>query len=506
MDQYELIRTAHRVYGKGIREIQRQTGHHRKTIRKALRGDEPKYRRRQPVRQPVMDRVEGIVEGWLIEDRERPKKQRHTAHRIYCRLVEEVGFPGAESTVRRWVREWKAAHGEGRHQAVVPLDPERALEAEVDWGTAWVEMAGRRQRVKLFVMRSRYSGKPFLQAYPWERQEMFFDGHIRAFHYYQGVFRRLVYDNLSLAVQRILRGKPRVEQQRFVSFRSYYTFEAQFCNPSRGQEKGGVEGLIGFARRNFLVPLPRVADFESLNTLLLERCEQYGDHRIRGREDGRTVGERFEAEADRLLPLPERGFPNVKVLKVRVDAYQTVRVDRNRYSVPRAYVGRWIWAHVGCHRVTLHAADRRVAEHPRRFSNSQWQIDPLHYLELLGERPQSFERARPILEWRPQWPTAYERLLGSLRRRRGDSRGTREFVEILKLHRQFSREAIRRAVETALERQCPGYDAIRQLLHGAHQETPESRPLPPGLLPGITDRRVGSSDVTRFNALLGGGR
>ena len=214
--------------------------------------------------------------------------------RIWVRLVQEHGFGGAESTVRRWVREWKADHGYGGRQAVAPLDPEVAREAEVDWGTAWVQMAGERRRVKLFVMRSRYSGKPFVRAYPWERQEMFFDAHMRAFAYYQGVFRQLVYDNLSLSVKRILRGKKRVEQERFVSFRSYYTYEARFCNPGKGQEKGGVEGLIGYARRNFLVPLPRVRDFQELNELLLERCHQQGSHRIGGREDDRTVQQRFD--------------------------------------------------------------------------------------------------------------------------------------------------------------------------------------------------------------------
>ena len=346
MDQYELIRTAHRVYGKSIREIRRETGHHRETIRKVLKGLEPKYRRRKPTRCPVMDPVAPIIEGWLLGDRDRPRRQRHTSRRIWDRLVEEHGFGGAESTVRRWVREWKAAHGYGARQAVVPLDPEVAREAEVDWGTAWVEMAGERRMVKLFVMRSRYSGKAFVRAYPWERQEMFFDAHMRAFAYYQGIFRQLVYDNLRPAVKKILRGKRRVEQEGFVSFRSYYTYEARFCNRGKGQEKGGVEGLIGYARRNFLVPLPRVRDFEELNQMLLERCQKYGSHRIAGREDDRTVQERFEGEKSRLLPLPKRPYENYKPLRVKVDRYQTVRVDRNRYSVPRAYVGRWVWAHV----------------------------------------------------------------------------------------------------------------------------------------------------------------
>ena len=221
MDQYELIRTAHRVYKKSIRQIARETGHTRRTVRKVLAGQEPKYRREK---EP--------------ERRSQPVKQRHTAHRVWQRLVEEHEFTGAEPTVRRWVRERKTRLGWNQTGAVVPLDPEHALEAEVDWGTAWVRMGGEDRQVKLFCMRSRYSGKAFVRAYPSERQEMFLDGHIRALDWYGGVFPVLVFDNLKTAVKQILRGKARVEEVRFTAFRAHYTFEARFCNPARGQESG----------------------------------------------------------------------------------------------------------------------------------------------------------------------------------------------------------------------------------------------------------------------------
>ena len=266
------IRTAHRVYKKSIRQIARETGHTRRTVRKVLAGQEPKYRREKEPACPVMDPVAGIVDAWLQADRDQPVKQRHTAHRVWQRLVEEHEFTGAEPTVRRWVRERKTRLGWNQTGAVVPLDPEHAREAEVDWGTAWVRMNGQDRQVKLFCMRSRYSDKAFVRAYPWERQEMFLDGHIRGFDWYGGVFPTLVFDNLKTAVKQILRGKGRVEQTRFTAFRAHYTFEARFCNPARGQEKGGVEGLVGFARRNFLVPVPEVTDFDELNAQLLERC------------------------------------------------------------------------------------------------------------------------------------------------------------------------------------------------------------------------------------------
>ena len=168
-------------------------------------------------------------------------------------------------------------------------------------------MNGEDRQVKLFCMRSRYSGKAFVRAYPWERQEMFLDGHIRGFDWYGGVFPTLVFDNLKTAVKRILKGKARVEQARFTAFRAHYTFEARFCNPARGQEKGGVEGLVGFARRNFLAPVPEVTDFEDLNAQLLERCAADDQRRIGGRSDDRTIGGRHAVEQERLWHCPTRG-------------------------------------------------------------------------------------------------------------------------------------------------------------------------------------------------------
>lgn len=505
MDQYELIRTASRVYGKSIRAIAREYGHSRKTIRKALAGLEPRYRRKKAPLCPRMDPIAKTVEGWLLGDRDQPPKQRHTARRIYTRLVEEYGFTGSEATVRRWVRQCKGRIGLGSKQAVIPLDPECAREAEVDWGTAHVCMGGEQRKVKIFCMRSRYSGKSFVCAYPWERQEMFFDGHIRAFDFFGGVFPVLVFDNLKVAVLSILRGKKRIEQNRFTVFRSYYTFEARFCNPDSGREKGGVEGLVGFARRNFMVPIPEVADFTELNQLLLERCITRGQGIIAGREDNRTIDERHEQEQSRLLPIPAKPFENMKPVKVRISRYQTARVDRNRYSVPSAYVGRWVWAHIGSDTVRIYADQGKIADHARVFSNSKWQIDPQHYLDLLAERVGAFESARPIRQWRCYWPEEYERMLSILRRRLGDNKGTRDFVRILQLHRDYAATEVEKAVASALQCSSYGYESVKHLLLSQHNPSTEAIHLDPDTIPGITDRFVAGSDPSRYDALLTGG-
>jgi len=507
MDQYEMIRTAHRKYGKGVRELAREYGHHRKTIRKILQGEEPGYRRSREPAHPRMDGVAEVIKGWLRSDRTSPRKQRHTARRIFQRLVDEHGFPGAESTVRRWVRQCKAEMGLGpaANEAVLPLDPAVGEEAEVDWGRAWVILAGRRQEVKLFCLRSRYSGKAFVRAYPWERQEMFFDGHMAAFNYYGGVFPTLIYDNLTSAVRTVLRGKQRREQERFVSFRSYYTFAARYCNPGRGQEKGGVEGLVGYARRNFLVPLPAVRDYEELNRLLLDRCVADSRRVLAGREDERTIQARHEEERPRLLPLPARPYENQKLTPVRISRYQTATVDRNRYSVPGAYVGRQLRAQVGCWRVRVFDGNRTVAEHPRVFGNSKWQLDPQHYLAAIREKVAAFDSARVIRRWREHWPDCYEVMLAALQRRQGESKGKREFVRILQLHGEHPAAAVEAAVGAAVRWGVFGYDGVRHLLRRAAEEVGPVAPLPAGLLPGVTDRPVGRSEVARYGALLDGG-
>ncbi|MDA2931032.1 hypothetical protein MYX84_13985 [Acidobacteria bacterium AH-259-O06] len=205
------------------------------------------------------------------------------------------------------------------------------------------------------------------------------------------------------------------------------------------------------------------------------------------------------------MALPERPFENTKPLRVHISRYQTAQVDRNRYSVPRAYVGRWLWAHVGCQKVAVYADQKKVAEHPRIFGNSKWQLDPLHYLDLIEERIGAFEAARPIRQWRREWAPQYEVLLSLLRQRRGDNGGTREFVRILQLHAGYAREQVEGAVAQALESQAVSFEAVKHLLWCQHACARPCSPLEPGLIPGVTDRDWGLMEVVEYNRLLPGG-
>lgn len=504
MSQYELIKTAYRVYGKSIREIAREYGHSRKTVRKAIREVSPVYEQKQERVHPVMDPYRDVIVSWLRLDKKMPRKQRHTARRIFTRLQEEYDFTGCESTVRRFVRKLKISNGLYRCEAFIPLEADPGKEAEVDWGEAIAIIGGERRKVNLFCMRPKYSGKDFVRAYPHARQEAFFDGHIHAFRYYGGVFPRLIYDNLSSAVLRVLRGKRRIEQEAFITFRSYYTYEAHFCNPGKGNEKGGVEGLVGYARRNYLVPVPEAESFEALNEILLSRCLSHTGHRTSGKSD--TIAALFEVEQPLLLPLPASDYPVKQILPVNVDHYSTVTVDSNRYSVPTEYAGLQVSAELGVDHLKVYYNRKLVADHVRVFGKSKWQLDPFHYLELLTRKPQAFDSARPIRQWRESWPGSYERLLGHFRDRNGQSKGTKEFIKVLMLLPHYSRGLVDAAIEKALTFGLSDAAAIKLLLDYQLAESMVVNPLSIDAHPKLAGYQVAAPDLESYGSLLEGGR
>jgi transposase len=494
VDQYAFIRTAHRVYGKGIREIARATGHSRNTVKKALRGEHEGYSSRGMQPFPALGPYVTTIERWLTDDMDQPRKQRHTAVRIYNRLRTEYGFEGGESTVRRYVREARRRLGVTPMQVFIPLEPELGMEAEVDWGGCHAIVAGEYTKLKAFCMRSKGSGKPFVQCFPCERQQAFFEGHIEAFGFYGGVFRTLVYDNLSSAVEKILKGTNRKLQGSFQKFQAYYNFEARFCNPDQGHEKGGVEGLVGYARRNFLVPIPRVETLEELNAHLLAECDAYGDHRIAGRD--KTVKESFEEEKEHLLSLPRIPFSNLDTASAKVDKYATVMVDKNRYSVPTRYGGLRVRVVLHVARVEVFYGSQRIATHERLYGNNKWQLDPMHYLELLGQRPQAFESARPIRQWRSEWPASWEKLLARFREAQGPNHGIKEFIGVLMLFSTHGHKEVIEAVEAAVTAGVSSREAVEHLLRSERVEGHDHMPRSLGTWPTLP-----SPDVSVYSRI-----
>ena len=469
VDQYEYIRIAHRVYGKGIKEIARDTGHSKNTIKRALRGEYRGYRSRHEQPYPVLGPYIPIIHRWLEADKERPRKQRHTAVRIYHRLCEEHGYPGGESTVRRYVREARWRLGLAMERVFIPLDPELGVEAEVDWGTCHAILAGEVVTLKMFCMRSKGSGKHLVQCFPCERQQAFFEGHMRGFSFFGGVFSVLIYDNLTVAVEKVLRGKDRKLQESFSKFQAYYTFSSRFCNRGQGHEKGGVEGLVGYARRNYMVPVPEADSLEALNLRLWEQCMAYGRHRMAGRD--RTVDQLYEEEKTHLLALPQVPFTNMETHSGQVDKYATVIVDKNRYSVPTRYVGLKVQVMASIDGVEIFKGGGKIARHRRVYGNNKWQLDPLHYLEVLYLRPQAFAAARPIRQWRQHWPQCLEKLLERFCHTQGTTRGTKDFIQVLLFFKDHDGAEVMAAVEKAVSSQTSTSAAVAHLLCHGRAET-----------------------------------
>lgn len=495
VDQYDFIRTAHRVYGKSIKQIARETGHSKNTIRRVLRSEYNTYKERNKQPYPVLGPYHEIIDKWLEEDKSSPKKQRHTAVRIFRRLQHEHEFNGSEVTVRKYVREARLRLGIGKNiGAFIPCDPELGKEAEVDWGNCIAWVGGVRTPLKLFCLRSKGSGKHLVQCFPCERQQALFEGHIRGFQFFGGVFPVLIYDNLSTAVQKILKGKERRLQENFNRFKGYYNFEPRFCNPGQGHEKGGVEGLVGYARRNYMVPIPEAADLDELNRRLLDACMKHGNHRIAGRSE--TVDQLYEEEKQFLIALPEAPFSNLDTWAGKADKFSTAHIDKNRYSVPTRYANRKISAIIYINRIELYCGPKRIATHQRLFGNNKWQLDPMHYLELIHQRPQAFESARPIRQWRVHWPKCLEALLWRFRQKQGDTKGTKEFIRVLMLFKDHPHADVIHAAEMALKANVSSSEAVIHLLA---KDAPEDK-----IKPLENWLRLPPADVSIYDRIGGG--
>jgi hypothetical protein len=263
-------------------------------------------------------------------------------------------------------------------------------------------------------------------------------------------------------VRKILYGKRRLEQESFSKFKAYYSFTARFCNADSGNEKGGVEGLVGFARRNYMVPVPEAESLEELNEKLLTDCLSYGSHKMAGRSE--SVANLFEGEKAHLLEQPNIAFSNTRPGDARVDKYATVTVDKNRYSVPWKYAGRRLKTIVHVDRVEIFADGKRLAVHERLFGNNKWSLAPEHYLELIQQRPMSFASARVIRQWREHWPQSLHQLLAKFCHIQGETKGIKDFIAVLMLYSRYKAEEVETAVELALEKNISGSEGVRHLL------------------------------------------
>ena len=391
MENYKEIRNFYNA-GDSQREIARKTGNSRNTVKKYSEGSSVPWERKTPERestvltQDVKDFVEQCFEE---DDREGLKKQKHTAKRIYERLVEEKNFQGSSSTIRHYVQKYK----KNRSKAFIPLSFAPGEAMQVDWGEASIYLNENKQKFYFFCGRLCYSCKPFVIGYTHQNEESFLDAFVRIFNKMEGVPSKVIFDNAKVAVK-IGYGANAQKQEGYSKLSAHYGFDAEFCNPAQGHEKWLVEGLVGLTRRNILVPVPHVTSLQELNKLLNTRCIKYEQTRIQGKLN--TVEVMWAEEKKALLPLPSYKFETAKSINGRVSSLCTVRFQTNDYSVPADYVGKQVGIKGYPETVDIYYEGKKIAEHQRLFGKNEKSCRLIDYLPLLEERGRAVLNALPV--------------------------------------------------------------------------------------------------------------
>jgi transposase len=455
VELYGRVRRAVFVEGKSQRAVAREFGVARETVRKMLRYSAPPgYRREQAVKRPKLGPWLGAIDAILEADKNQPVKQRHTAKRILDRLREEYGYTGGYTMVKDYVRLQRVR----KREMFVPLTHAPG-EAQADFGEALVVIAGVEQKVHYFVMDLPQSDDCFVAAFPAETTEAFLEAHVRAFDYLGGVPRCILYDNTKLAVARILGDGERKKTQAFCELQSHYLFQERFGRPGKGNDKGAVEGLVGYARRNFLVPIPRLGSWEELNQYLLEQCRKRRERQLWGHQE--TIAERFERDRAALLPLPAAPYEACEKRTAKVSSLSLVRYRANDYSVPTEYGHREVLVKGYVHEVVIACGSEVIARHRRSYQREDMIFDPLHYLALLEEKTRALDQAAPLAGWElPECFAELRRLLEA----RLHKNGKREYVQVLRLLETFSLPEVAHAIQDALHLGTVSCDAVKHLL------------------------------------------
>jgi len=509
VEQFEQIRRDRDREGLSIRALAARHGVHRRTVKQALASPVPPAKR-PPVSRPApkLGPYRAVIDEWLLADRAAPPKQRHTARRIWRRLVDEHGADVAEVTVRQYVRARKRELGGPVGEVFVPQVHAPGVEGEVDWGEALVVLGGVSVKVHLFVMRASFSGAAFCQASLVETQQAFLELHVQAFEWFGGVFASLRFDNLKSAVKKVLKGRRRIETDRFVALRSHYLFESQFTTPGLegAHEKGGVEGEVGRYRRNHLVPVPELRDLAELNALLLAGCETDLGRRIDGRAV--TVREAWATERPLLRALPGEPFDACETAVPRVDAKSLVTIRQNRYTVPVALAGLKVSARIGAREITINHAGREVARHERLHGKYGTSAQLDHYLELLQRKPGGLEHSVALAQERDRgaWPECFDQMWAGLTDRYGRSDAARQMVDVLLLCRDHGPAGVELAVRGALTAGAIDGRAVAVLARRA-QTIRRAVPAPlTGLDARLEAHERPAPDLTNYDQLLGGSR
>ena len=493
MELYRKVRLACRD-GMSERAAARHFGVSRESVRKMLEFSVPPgYRRTAPVRRPKLDGFTGLIERWLRPDNDDPPKQRHTAKRIFERLRDEHGFTGGYTIVKDYVRD----HRRRRREMFVPLVHSPG-HAQAEFGEAWAFIGGVKQKVHFFAFDLPHSDASYVRAYPAARAEAWVDGHVHAFSFFGAVPVSIVYDNDRCLVSRIERDGTRRRTQLFSGFLSHYLIRDRYGRPGKGNDKGAVEGLVGWSRRNFMVPLPRFASFEAFNQYLEQRCRERQGDVLRGHRE--TIGQRLESDLEAMAALPAAPFDACHQTSGQVSSQSLVRYQNNDYSVPVAYGYRRVWVRGYVDRVVIGCGAEIIARHRRSYEGEDMVFDPLHYLPLIERKIGALDQAAPLARW--ELPDAFGTLRRLMEARSGRA-GRREYVQVLRLLETFGLEDVHGAVKHALRLGAIGFDAVKHLVLCRVEKRPPRLDL--DVYPYLPRANVGTTCAASYLCLMSAG-
>ncbi|MDQ7778922.1 MAG: IS21 family transposase [Planctomycetota bacterium] len=414
MFEYDWVRQLYFQDGLSRREIARKTGFHRKTINKMLLyAAPPGYRVTKPRRKVKLDPFIGVIDEMLEGDKEAPKKQRHTAKRVFQRLKDEHGFTGSYTIVKDYVREKKLRLKE----VFLPL-AQRPGTSQTDFGQAKAVLGGKQVTAHFFCMALPFSDAVFVKAYPTEAMEALQDGHNAAYAFFKGVPPTNLYDNTRTIVKGMFGKKERELTDGFLALRSHYVFSSLFCQVRKANEKGVVETLIGYVRRNFFVPVPGFPDWDALNSHLLEQCTKRLGVKPAGKN--RTVGELLDEERKKFLQLPPAPFDACRLEERHATSQSLVHFQGSAYSVPVEYAYCKVTVKGYVDRVVVCDKDAVLAEHRRSYEKDDTVFDPVHYLPLLERKPGGLDGAMPFSSW--ELPACFEQARRYLEGRNGNGK------------------------------------------------------------------------------------
>ncbi|NRD79025.1 IS21 family transposase [Bacillus sp. BRMEA1] len=503
MAQFHNIKFLKEVEGLSQRQIAKKLGISRNTVSKYLKQNEPPTTiNRQKVygkkeSSDEIKRVLPIIDQWLEEDFKRWGKQKHTAARIFRRLEDEYQFKGSESNLRKVVAKRKKK----LQEIFIPLDFQLGHQFQFDWGEADIFLQGRIQRVYLYCIQLSASRVRFVRAYLHLKQEAFLDGFVHAFEFFGGVPTEGLFDNLKTAVEKILQGRDRLEQEAFLALQAHYLFKAEFCNVRSGNEKGRVEGTVGYIRRNAFVPLPNVQSMDELNDYLLEWCLKEAEQRTVPYTK-ETVAQMWEKEKEYFHPLPEKRFEACKLVSCRVDKTSLVTIETNKYSVPCRFVGQTVWAKIFVDRLIVVAQNEVIAEHSRSYEQNQMFTILDHYLEILVKKPRAVRDAHAFQS--SDIPEVFRRFHRKMREQEG-AIGDRKFARLLLLHREIGMEKLTQALLEAEKTQVFRYEVvhekIQRLTNNSFMLENLSREKTPT---NLLDYKIQKSNIAQYGQLTGG--